>query len=122
MGKFPRGIVIDQGDGLPLKLHTAASKADVIDYLDEEPGLSSAMAVAFIDVVMETDSAGLDLCEYIREELKNKRMQLFIRTGQPGLAPRAVQCFNLLLNNNLRLLHSLGETRDGRMMMPIIRR
>ncbi len=73
--------------GLPLKLHTAASKADVIDYLDEEPGLSSAMAVAFIDVVMETDSAGLDLCEYIREELKNKRMQLFIRTGQPGLAP-----------------------------------
>ncbi len=73
--------------GLPLKLHTAASKAEVIDYLEEEPGLSSAMAVAFIDVVMETDSAGLDLCEYIREELKNKRMQLFIRTGQPGIAP-----------------------------------
>ncbi|MCP4402042.1 MAG: phosphoenolpyruvate hydrolase family protein, partial [bacterium] len=32
-----------------------------------------------------------------------------------GIA-RAVQCFNLLLHNNLRLLNSLGETRDGRMM------
>ena len=73
--------------GVPLKLHTTASKTETIDYLTEEPGVSSALAVAFIDVVMETDSAGLELCEYIRDELKNKRTQLFIRTGQPGIAP-----------------------------------
>ncbi len=73
--------------GVPLKLHTTASKAETIDYLSDEPGLSSALAVAFIDVVMETDSAGLELCQYIRDELKNNRTQLYIRTGQPGVAP-----------------------------------
>ncbi len=73
--------------GVPLKLHTTASKAETIDYLIDEPGLSSTLAVAFIDVVMETDSAGLELCKHIRNELKNKRTQLYIRTGQPGVAP-----------------------------------
>ncbi len=73
--------------GVPLKLHTTASKAETIDYLIDEPGLSSTLAVAFIDVVMETDNAGLELCKHIRNELKNKRTQLYIRTGQPGVAP-----------------------------------
>jgi CheY-like chemotaxis protein len=73
--------------GVPLKLHTTASKAETIEYLIDETGLSSTLAVAFIDVVMETDNAGLELCKYIRDELKNKRTQLFIRTGQPGIAP-----------------------------------
>jgi hypothetical protein len=49
------------------------------------------LAVAFIDVVMESDTAGLELCQHIREEQGNKLTQLFIRTGQPGVAPeRAV--------------------------------
>jgi hypothetical protein len=45
------------------------------------------VAVAFIDVVMESDTAGLELCQYIRETMGNKTAQLFIRTGQPGVAP-----------------------------------
>ncbi len=45
------------------------------------------MAVAFIDVVMESDSAGLELCQEIREGMHNHQSQLFIRTGQPGIAP-----------------------------------
>ncbi|MBF0125754.1 MAG: HD domain-containing protein [Magnetococcales bacterium] len=45
------------------------------------------VAVALIDVVMETDSAGLDLVKFIREEQKNLFMRLIIRTGQPGMAP-----------------------------------
>jgi hypothetical protein len=43
--------------------------------------------VALIDVVMESDQAGLELCQHIRQALGNHSMQLFIRTGQPGLAP-----------------------------------
>jgi len=43
--------------------------------------------VAFVDVVMESDSAGLELCEYIREDMGNRLTQLFVRTGQPGVAP-----------------------------------
>jgi len=45
------------------------------------------VAVALIDVVMETDHAGLDLCKQIRGEMKNWSSQLYIRTGQPGIAP-----------------------------------
>lgn len=45
------------------------------------------IAVAIIDVVMETDDAGLQLVNFIRNELKNPLIRLIIRTGQPGLAP-----------------------------------
>ncbi|MDD5214716.1 MAG: DUF3369 domain-containing protein [Methylococcales bacterium] len=47
----------------------------------------SDLALALIDVVMETDDAGLKLVEYIRNDLKNAMIRLVIRTGQPGLAP-----------------------------------
>ena len=45
--------------------------------------------VAFIllDVVMETDNAGLEVVKYIREELKNTIVQIVLNTGQPGQAP-----------------------------------
>ena len=44
-------------------------------------------AIAIVDVVMETDHAGLDLIRWIRDEQKNHRIRLVIRTGQPGQAP-----------------------------------
>jgi CheY-like chemotaxis protein len=79
--------------GLPVELHTAASKAEAIKLMDTEliPLLPVVppprVAVAFIDVVMESDTAGLELCEHIRNTMGNKVVQLFIRTGQPGIAP-----------------------------------
>ncbi|OUD13966.1 ATP-binding protein [Thioflexithrix psekupsensis] len=45
------------------------------------------IVVAIIDVVMETDDAGLRLVDFIRNERRDKLMRLIIRTGQPGLAP-----------------------------------
>lgn len=45
------------------------------------------IAVALIDVVMETEHAGLDLVRYIREELDDEFIRLILRTGQPGQAP-----------------------------------
>ena len=45
------------------------------------------VAVALIDIVMETDDAGLRLVEHIRKTLGNQLIRLVIRTGQPGLAP-----------------------------------
>lgn len=80
--------------GLPLKIYTAASKAEAIHLLQtnlaSQAGLS-IISVALIDVVMENDQAGLELCHYLREERQEMAMTLYIRTGQPGLAPeRAV--------------------------------
>lgn len=45
------------------------------------------IAIALVDVVMETEHAGLDLIKYIRSELKNEFIRLILRTGQPGQAP-----------------------------------
>jgi CheY-like chemotaxis protein len=73
--------------GLPLKIYTAASKAEAIRLLKDDAEVACSLAVAILDVVMETDSAGLELCDYMRNEEGNKLTQIFIRTGQPGLAP-----------------------------------
>ncbi len=48
----------------------------------------SDVAVVLMDVVMETDHAGLDAVKTIREELGNKFVRIILRTGQPGQAPR----------------------------------
>lgn len=45
------------------------------------------IALVILDVVMETDHAGLDLVHYIREQLNNHKVRIILRTGQPGQAP-----------------------------------
>ena len=45
------------------------------------------VAVALVDVVMESEHAGLKLIKYIRDEMKNDSIRLILRTGQPGQAP-----------------------------------
>lgn len=45
------------------------------------------LAVVFLDVVMESEHAGLELVGYIREELGNRNVRIILRTGQPGQAP-----------------------------------
>ena len=44
-------------------------------------------ALILLDIVMETDDAGLTLTKYIREELNNHTSRIILRTGQPGSAP-----------------------------------
>jgi signal transduction histidine kinase/DNA-binding response OmpR family regulator len=69
--------------GKKLQIFQATSGAEARDILATEPN----MAVALIDVVMETEDAGLKLVNFIRNELKSPLMRLIIRTGQPGMAP-----------------------------------
>lgn len=47
----------------------------------------SHIALILMDVVMETDHAGLDAVRAIREEIGNKFCRIVLRTGQPGEAP-----------------------------------
>lgn len=76
-------------DGIPLKIYSASSQAEAVALLTSQLAAQSGttLAVAFVDVVMETDDAGLQLCEYIRSTLKNRLTQIYVRTGQPGRAP-----------------------------------
>ncbi len=69
------------GRGLQLLEAASAAEARTILMANKD------IAVALIDVVMETDDAGLLLVETIRFELGNKMTRLIIRTGQPGVAP-----------------------------------
>ena len=47
------------------------------------------IALVLLDVVMETDHAGLDVVRYAREDLGNHFVRIVLRTGQPGQAPEA---------------------------------
>jgi len=59
------------------------------------------IAVMIIDIVMETDTSGLDLIEYIRNELNNKVSRIIVSTGQPGLAPERYVIDNYDIDNYL---------------------
>src|SRR5262249_18447147 len=45
------------------------------------------VAVVLLDVIMESDTAGLGLVEYIRNDLKNETARIILRTGQPATGP-----------------------------------
>ena len=75
-----RGMEIE---GRPLQLLHAYSGADAIALLQRE----SDIAVILLDVVMETENAGLDTVERIRGELGLQHVRIVLRTGQPGHAP-----------------------------------
>lgn len=44
-------------------------------------------SLVLLDIIMETDDAGLKLTKYIREDLNNSLIRIILRTGQPGSAP-----------------------------------
>jgi signal transduction histidine kinase/DNA-binding NarL/FixJ family response regulator len=67
-------------------------KLDIISAYSADEGramlrMHQDIAVVLLDVVMETDSAGLDLVDFIRNDLKNEMVRVILRTGQPGQAP-----------------------------------
>lgn len=45
------------------------------------------IALVLLDVVMESDDAGLELARWLRQELNNHFTRIVLRTGQPGQAP-----------------------------------
>ena len=56
-------------------------------------------AMVLLDVVMETENAGLELARYIREELHNAMIRIVLRTGQPGQAPEEQVILNYDIND-----------------------
>ncbi len=45
------------------------------------------VAIVLLDVVMESDDAGLKAVDVIRNNIGNKNVRVILRTGQPGQAP-----------------------------------
>src|SRR5690242_1954294 len=67
----------------PLEFLHAYSAADAQSLLVDHPDT----ALILLDVVMETDHAGLDFASFVRKDLRNHFVRIILRTGQPGLAP-----------------------------------
>ncbi|NQD93447.1 DUF3369 domain-containing protein, partial [Pseudomonas sp. CrR25] len=72
-----------QYKGRGLELLSAYSGQEGFALLRDEPGI----ALVLLDVVMETDDAGLQLVHRVRHELDNALVRIVLRTGQPGQAP-----------------------------------
>jgi len=67
----------------PLLFLSAHSAREARELLARHPDF----ALILLDVVMETEDAGLRLARYIRGTLGNDRVRIVLRTGQPGQAP-----------------------------------
>ena len=67
----------------PLQFVHAYTGAEGVEAARSHPDL----ALILMDVVMESDDAGLRAVQAIREELGNRRARVVLRTGQPGQAP-----------------------------------
>ncbi|MCM8623497.1 MAG: DUF3369 domain-containing protein [Candidatus Accumulibacter sp.] len=74
-------IILDR----PLALFHASSGAEAVALLR----VTEKIAVVLLDVVMESDDAGLRMVDIIRNELKLANCRIILRTGQPGQAPEA---------------------------------
>lgn len=69
----------------PLELIHAHSAKESRDILHQH----NDIAIILLDVVMEEDTAGLQLVRYARETLGNAFVRVILRTGQPGVAPES---------------------------------
>ena len=69
--------------GRPGQLINALSASDAREQLEKHPDI----AVVLLDVVMETESAGLELIRHIRQQANNPLVRIILRTSQAGQAP-----------------------------------
>ena len=71
--------------GKGLEFLSAYSGEETISILQTNKDI----VLVLLDVIMETDDAGLVVAKNIRDELHNKDIQIVLRTGQPSDAPKA---------------------------------
>lgn len=96
----------------PIELISAMSAAQARELLEEH----SDIALILLDVVMESDNAGLQLVEYIRQQLENRHVRIILRTGHPGYAPEADVIVNYDINDYL----SKAELSASRLLTSVV--
>jgi two-component system cell cycle response regulator len=96
----------------PIEFISAYSAAEGRTLIEAHPDA----AVVFLDVVMETDHAGLDMVKFIREETDNKMIRIILRTGQPGQAPEA----EVIQHYDINDYKDKSELSDQRLLTTLI--
>ena len=79
----------------PLEFISTYSAQETFEYVKEHKDV----ALLLLDVVMESDDAGLQVAKRIRDELKNYLTQIVLRTGQPGSSPETDVVINYGIND-----------------------
>lgn len=69
--------------GKQLEFLSAYSGDEAKQLLKDNPDAS----LILLDIVMEREDSGLDVAEFIRENLHNNMIRIILRTGQPGTLP-----------------------------------
>jgi response regulator RpfG family c-di-GMP phosphodiesterase len=82
-------------EGAGLTILSAHSAAEGRQMLMDNPDT----AVMLLDVVMETPQAGLEMAEWVRNEMENRLVRIILRTGQPGEAPEQEVIFKYDIND-----------------------
>jgi response regulator RpfG family c-di-GMP phosphodiesterase len=72
-------------EGRPFELISAYSGAETKKLISSNPDT----AIILLDVMMETDDAGLKVVRYIRKELKNAFVRIILRTGKATMVPES---------------------------------
>ncbi|MCK4662581.1 MAG: SpoIIE family protein phosphatase [Bacteroidales bacterium] len=78
-----------------IQFFVANSAFEAKDILKQNPDI----ALILLDVVMESNTAGLELVKFIRKELENHFIQIVLWTGQPGQAPKREVIFSYEIND-----------------------
>src|SRR5213082_2629697 len=63
-------------NGQTLEILSAYSAADGQKLMRKHPDIAAVL----LDVIMETDSAGLDVVQFIRNDIKNETVRIILRT------------------------------------------
>lgn len=95
-----------------LELLTARSAAEAEAILRARDDI----AVALLDIVMETDDAGLRLARCIRDDIGNSDIRIILRTGQPGQAPVR----EVIVNYDINDYKSKTELTSEKLFITII--
>lgn len=74
------------------------------------------IAIILLDVVMETDDAGLRLVQHIRDELGWNETRIVLRTGQPGMAPER----DVILRYDINDYKAKSELTDSRLFTTVV--
>ncbi len=96
----------------PVELISALSGREAREKLNRYPDI----AVVLLDVVMETDHEGLELVQYIRQQLGNRHIRIILRTGHPGYAPETEVIVNYDINDYL----SKAELSASRLLTSVV--
>ena len=67
-----------------LHFYHAYSGEEAIQMIEK---LGNKLAIILLDVVMETDDAGLNVAKVMRDDMNLMEPRIILRTGQPGYAP-----------------------------------